>query len=242
MTGVIHAKPREQSRFASLIVTQALHSQKFILPLLNYEFYRGPGPFVPVRPSSMMADSGPSRRNGRKRTRQSFLLEDSTPSDPALFSSDPPDPSVEHYFSPRHKKQHRGTWWQREPEVRKVRKAFQRNMDSGVFMGSDSSYESLDLGEGPNLNSDDTVADDAAYAMIQADQTPRAVRPVRISEPSVISLARNRIAYFADDGTFEDSEDLDDDIRSWIASHYQHGEGQFTEPPLKLMYVSVLCR
>jgi hypothetical protein len=160
------------------------------------------------------------RGNGRKRTRPSFLLEDSTPSDPALFSSDPPDPSAEHYFVPRPKKQYRGTWWQNGTQERRVRKAFERNMDSGVFMGSDSSYESLDIRD---PNSDDTIPDDPqdlAEPSVSTEAASKKVwRSVRISEPPVISLARKRIAYFAEDGSFRNLGGLDEDLKTWAMNH-----------------------
>jgi len=144
-----------------------------------------------------MAGEVSNRANGKKRARASFLADDSTPSDPALFSSDPADPSVEHYFSPRPKKQYRGTWWQNENQGRKVRKSFARNMDSGVFMGSDSSYESFDLASDAELKSDDTVPDETTYAPVREIPTGRH-QPVRTSETRVVALARQRIEDFAE--------------------------------------------
>ena len=164
------------------------------------------------------------RGNGRKRTRPSFLLEDSTPSDPALFSSDPPDPSAEHYFVPRPKKQYKGTWWQSEKLERRGRKTFERNMDSGVFMGSDSSYESSDA---VDLRSEDTIPDETSdvYEMASAAPAAKAYRPVRMSEPPLVSLVRKRIAYFAEDGSFQDTDDLDEDIKVWATNHRQNRKG-----------------
>jgi hypothetical protein len=67
-----------------------------------------------------------------------------------MFSSDPPDPSVDHYFQPRRKKQYRGTWWNAEAEAvqssdgeQKSKADFARNLDSGIWMGSDNTDESL---------------------------------------------------------------------------------------------------
>lgn len=174
-----------------------------------------------------MASEVTSRSNGRKRTQPSFLLEDNTPSDPALFSSDPPDPSAEHYFVPRPKKQYRGTWWQNEKHERRARKAFERNMDSGIFMGSDSSYETLDAEAAGDLENDDTVPDKAldTHYFTQGFLSSGIRRPVRISEPPVVSLVRKRIAYFAEDGSVQDADDLDEDIKSWFSSHYPGHEG-----------------
>ncbi|RDI76706.1 hypothetical protein Vi05172_g13308 [Venturia inaequalis] len=88
---------------------------------------------------------------GRKRTRLPEHTDDSTPSDGPLFSSDPPDPSVDEYFQPRRKRQYRGTWWGEvtreedgpaEPAPQRTKNAFSRNMDSGVWMGSDEEFGS----------------------------------------------------------------------------------------------------
>lgn len=95
----------------------------------------------------------------RKRTRVPEHTDDSTPSDPPLFSSDPPDPSVDEYFQPRRKRQYRGTWWGEttrqgaptEPPKQRVKNDFSRNMDSGIWMGSDVTDE--------DLRSDDTAPD-----------------------------------------------------------------------------------
>lgn len=186
-----------------------------------------------------MASAGPSRINGRKRTRPSFLLEDNTPSDPALFSSDPPDPSAEHYFSPRPKKQYRGTWWQNEKQGSRVRRGFQRNMDSGVFMGSDSSYESSNGEDQREPRSDDTVPDTDFIPDNAAPNMPSREphRPVRISEPPAISLAKKRIASFAEDGSFTESG-IDDDIDSWLKTHYQNDAGYHNLGLLCLKYGS----
>ena len=71
-------------------------------------------------------------------------------SDPALFSSDGPEPSVENYERAQRKRQHQRAWYE-EPEypypqrpgvqgvARRKRKPFERNFDSGIYMGSDDS-------------------------------------------------------------------------------------------------------
>lgn len=84
----------------------------------------------------------------RKRTRGPDTS--STPSsDGPIFSSDPPDPSVDEYFQPRRKRQYRGTWWGEttredaptEPAPQRTKNTFSRNMDSGIWMGSDVTDE-----------------------------------------------------------------------------------------------------
>jgi hypothetical protein len=149
-----------------------------------------------------MSESSGIRRNGRKRRHPTFLAEDSTPSDPALFSSDPPDPSAEHYFAPRRKKQYRGTWWQDGTKEKRERKAFERNLDSGVFMGSDSSLESLDVEVGDELESDDTVPDETLRpdGMVRRRHPIALPRKAHTSEPANVIEVRKRIADFAENG------------------------------------------
>lgn len=104
-------------------------------------------PTLPEYPSGLDHDyedsliQAPSRR---KRSYASHMFSDS--SEPAIFSSDN-DPAAENYFQgPRQKKQYRGTWDDQQPidaisgassaGARDKRK-FERQVDSGVFMGSD---------------------------------------------------------------------------------------------------------
>jgi hypothetical protein len=95
-----------------------------------------------------------SNQAPRKRVR----LHDSPPplsSDPAIFSSDD-DPSADNYVPGRRKKQYRGPWFKQEscdeymedtPPNEKRPRAFKRQMDSGVWMGSDGTDS--DLGDLP---------------------------------------------------------------------------------------------
>ena len=77
-----------------------------------------------------------------------------TSSDPPLFSSDDlPASSADNYLGHRNKRQHRRAWYEEEDSVKRVclrdgeriprRKGpFQRNFDSGVWLGSDESLPS----------------------------------------------------------------------------------------------------
>lgn len=101
--------------------------------------------------SSSIANVAPRSR------KRSYLhlehLESYPSSDPACFSSDPPEPSQDSYSIGSRKRQFRGSWWNHDasplaketyksPFARKTRK-FKRDFDSGVFMPSDGSDESL---------------------------------------------------------------------------------------------------
>lgn len=82
----------------------------------------------------------------RKRSRLDYEPESTNSSDPALFSSDDPAPSVEHYSAKRRKDKWRGTWWSgrlRSAPQRDVRQ-FKRNYDSGIWMGSEGTESSLE--------------------------------------------------------------------------------------------------
>jgi hypothetical protein len=79
----------------------------------------------------------------RKRVRLSSPL---ISSDPALFSSDD-DPSSENYIQGRCKQKYRGPWYSQRPasdqyskpheNPKKSKRTFERQFDSGVWLGSD---------------------------------------------------------------------------------------------------------
>lgn len=101
----------------------------------------------------------------RKRAR---LSSPPASSDPALFSSDD-DPSADNYTQERRKKKYRGPWFQQRPASeagsqdtqdnvpeKKTKRTFERQFDSGVFMGSDGTdfddvLEELETKNAPTL-------------------------------------------------------------------------------------------
>ena len=76
-----------------------------------------------------------------KRTRDEY--EPATSSDPALFSSDDQPASADTYSIKRRREQWPGTWWGKNVPVRK-KQPFRRNLDSGIFLGSEGTDDSLD--------------------------------------------------------------------------------------------------
>jgi hypothetical protein len=104
---------------------------------------------------------GPATRL-RKRVREAHPPTLTTSSDPAVFSSDD-DPDVTNYAEGRRKKRYVGSWFQYTPAssdsafsedrpsmpAPKPSRAFERNLDSGVYLASDGaesdSFESLDM-------------------------------------------------------------------------------------------------
>lgn len=97
------------------------------------------------------AEAGDERMlplNKRKRSIASQLFSDS--SEPAIFSSDD-DPDAENYQNGqgRHKRQYVGLWDRQQPvieaesSVAREKRKFERQVDSGVFLGSDASTDSI---------------------------------------------------------------------------------------------------
>ncbi|KAI0827229.1 hypothetical protein F5Y06DRAFT_237161 [Hypoxylon sp. FL0890] len=140
--------------------------------------------------------------NTRKRARdgQPSLPVFSNSSDPAVFSSDD-DPGVENYTQGRHrKKRYIGSWFQQHPtssdstfsEISrpppKTRRTFKRQLDSGVWMGSDNSVDTED-DTTPEINT-------PAESKLQLKHA----RPVMAISPSE-ATAREVIQHAIDTGT-----------------------------------------
>jgi hypothetical protein len=85
----------------------------------------------------------------RKRSHEVYHEDSNPSSDPPLFSSDPLDASVENYLQKPQKRQYRGTWWgqrikrQHLTDQESSARTLVRNLDSGIWMGSDSSDDTL---------------------------------------------------------------------------------------------------
>ena len=105
---------------------------------------------VPMEPELPRLVAGPTRNDkpslARKRTRDSGLS--GTSSDPPLFSSDDASASLETYAHPRKKQLYYGPWWAPNAHVLSApkgqpskKRAFERNYDSGVWMGSEASSD-----------------------------------------------------------------------------------------------------
>jgi hypothetical protein len=115
-------------------------------------------------------------------------------SDPAVFSSDD-DPNLENYTEGRHrKKRYVGSWYQQQPasgdstfseEARvkpKTKRTFERQVDSGVFLGSD---ESADLDEFGVTDMDEPAACRLPQLNVSRPPAPRV--------SALEELARDRI-------------------------------------------------
>ncbi|KAI1361093.1 hypothetical protein F5Y08DRAFT_28528 [Xylaria arbuscula] len=112
-------------------------------------------PTLPSLPKVSWDSNTQTFTNTRKRYRDGAAAQAifSNSSDPAVFSSDD-DPHVDNYTNGRHrKKRYVGSWFQQMPTSSdstfgetadpqpKPRRAFERQWDSGVWMGSDGSVD-----------------------------------------------------------------------------------------------------
>ncbi|KAI3326899.1 hypothetical protein HD806DRAFT_531495 [Xylariaceae sp. AK1471] len=112
-------------------------------------------PTLPTLPKVLWDSHAQTFTNTRKRNRDGVTAPPlfSNSSDPAVFSSDD-DPHIDNYVNGRHRKKcYVGSWFQQMPassdstfsEARaplpKPKRAFERDFDSGVWMGSDGSVD-----------------------------------------------------------------------------------------------------
>ncbi|XXH02331.1 hypothetical protein Hte_008704 [Hypoxylon texense] len=157
---------------------------------------------LPKLPTVSWDSETQSFTNTRKRARDGVSA---TPafnnsSDPAIFSSDD-DPQLENYTQGRRRKRrYVGSWFQQHPTssdstfseaprpLPKANRTFARQLDSGVWMGSDSSVD----------------AEDDAVAEIKAPTEPklpqlRHARPIPVISP-IEQAARDKIQMAVEDG------------------------------------------
>jgi hypothetical protein len=134
----------------------------------------------------------------KKRVRLSSPIHSS---DPAIFSSDD-DPSIDNYTNERQKKQYRGPWYQQEEALdhsipvaqdhnvlKKSKRTFERQYDSGVFLGSDST----DMDE--NIDGLEDVSLAAATLPIRLTQNSISSKP-----PPTEASARQQIDHCVENG------------------------------------------
>jgi len=105
----------------------------------------------------------PSTFPRRKLARIDYCYDENTSSDPPVFSSDDgPEASIDNYVTPRKKKQYRGTWWDHQPVAEASNNAAAkvdliRNVDSGVWMGSDGTDDSAASAARSSFGADTTM-------------------------------------------------------------------------------------
>ncbi|RYP48720.1 hypothetical protein DL768_005440 [Monosporascus sp. mg162] len=173
-------------------------------------------PTLPRLPTVTWNSETQSFNNTRKRARDPADAppppQFATSSDPAVFSSDD-DPHVENYIHGRHrKKRYVGSWYQQHPASssdsaigeeqiplpKKGQRTFQRQFDSGVWMGSDGFTEDEDTIIEPELSTEPRLP--------QLRHTPARVTLLSQAE----ELARRKVEEAIDSG----SEDID--LSAWF--------------------------
>ncbi|KAI1379101.1 hypothetical protein F4677DRAFT_442829 [Hypoxylon crocopeplum] len=150
-------------------------------------------PTLPKLPTVSWDSETQTFANTRKRAHDRSLAPSifSNSSDPAVFSSDD-DPHVENYTEGRRrKKRYVGSWFQQHPTssdstfseparpLPKTKRTFQRQFDSGVWMGSDNSVDV----------EDDATADIKVPTESKLPQL-RHARPVTTISPSEVAIRR----------------------------------------------------
>ena len=107
------------------------------------------GPSTAIEPSLPAPVAEPDLDESWTSRKRVLEREPSSSSDPPLFSSDDqPASNVEDSLAVgQRKRQYRGTWWDAaasHPQGPRKRRNFTRNLDSGVWLGSEDSEASLD--------------------------------------------------------------------------------------------------
>ncbi|KAJ0278265.1 hypothetical protein Brms1b_010052 [Colletotrichum noveboracense] len=166
-------------------------------------------PSLPSLPPSLswnaQTERFSSKPNNPKKRRYDLKSHSAAPpswsnsSDPAVFSSDD-DPGLDNYVEGRRKKRYIGSWYQQQPAASsdsatgeprpalRGKRAFKRDMDSGVWMGSDST------------DGDDTMMPELP-TQARLPQLNAAPAPVRRNVvPSEEVEAREKIQRFVDAG------------------------------------------
>lgn len=146
----------------------------------------------------------PRTESFSNRTRKRVRSSPPPSSDPAIFSSDD-DPSADNYTQERRKRKYRGPWYHQrpasdagtleEPELdrRKGKRTFERQYDSGVFMGSDGMSDIDELMENAeSFNSSPLPLRQPRLVQLQ--------RPVQSAQELAEESARGRIERCLEEG------------------------------------------
>lgn len=165
-------------------------------------------PTLPRLPAVSWDAETQTFKNTRKRARNHLSVPPplfNNSSDPAVFSSDD-DPHLDNYVGGRHKKKrYVGSWFQQQPassdstfseesrQLPKPKRTLERQVDSGVWMGSDGSTD---------LEDDDTMLD-----MPSAEPRLPQLRYAHAAStvPSTEALVRQKIETAVEQGI----EDID---------------------------------
>jgi hypothetical protein len=153
-------------------------------------------PTLPSLPSLPLAFSVTSTSDSSQPRHRVKLQGTSPPvsSDPPLFSSDD-DPSVENYSNlvGRRKRKFRGPWFNQEPQElvlpeggQPSKRAFQRQVDSAIWLGSDGSQDDEDANFSSRVQLHNTEKESPSIVIPSPAGTAAGIRrlsPLSASQP-----------------------------------------------------------
>ena len=128
----------------------------------------------------------------RKRSHEVYHEDSNPSSDPPFFSSDPLDASIENYVQKSRKRQYRGTWWGQRTKQQHLTagepltRTFVRNLDSGIWIGSDTSDDTI-----PDIGTNDYIPQAVSLQLsrrrqsVQPSLTPAEIHAYQVVQDSV---------------------------------------------------------
>jgi hypothetical protein len=136
-------------------------------------------------------------------------------SDPPFFSSDD-DPSAENYSGAkgRQKRKFRGPWYNQEPEdsgERKPKRTLQRQFDSAVWLGSDSTEDDDDAEFSTHVHTPDSF-NQQQTVVPRVGEISRRVAKIERADPSPEELAEREIGLCLETGR----EEIDLSYVHWL--------------------------
>lgn len=164
----------------------------------------------PVLPNLLLAPTKEPVLNDPRSQKRVRLHSTSPPisSDPPFFSSDD-DPSAENYSvtDGRQKRKFRGPWYNQEPEdssERKPKRTLQRQFDSAVWLGSDSTEDDDDAEFSTHVHTPDPF-NEPAVVIPRVGRINRRVAQTTRADPTPEELAEKEIGLCLEAGR----EDID---------------------------------
>jgi hypothetical protein len=152
----------------------------------------------PTLPNLPLALADESFLEGPRPQKRVRLHSTSPPisSDPPFFSSDD-DPSAENYtgISGRQKRKFRGPWYSQKPEdsgERKAKRTLQRQFDSAVWLGSDSTEDDDDAEFSTHIPPLDAIKTKGILQLLdgvstRATETPWVPTPEELADKEICS-------------------------------------------------------
>lgn len=170
----------------------------------------------PTLPSLSIRIAPTDESRSQKRVKLRNTSSPPISSDPPFFSSDD-DPSAENYSAShgRNKRKFRGPWYSQRPaesDDRKVKRTLQRQLDSGIWLGSDGTESDADAEFSSHVQLPDSVTHNQQFRSTRpaASQLRKALKSH--GEPSPEELAEKEIELCLEAG----KEDIDMSYVHWM--------------------------